>query len=132
MHSIIQIENGTYKINRAKFSTFPALIASSMRKSEDDAYHLTGELQNPKIDKVSEVSDSHRDQPESLSWYHGTIGNQVYNFCSFCNQSLFMSLKRTNELLSREPTGKYFLRKNDQGLFRLSYKTEQRKVFLKI
>ena len=80
MHSIIQIENGTYKINRAKFSTFPALIASYMRKSEDDAYHLTGELQNPKIDKVSEVSDSHRDQPESLSWYHGTVGNQVYHF----------------------------------------------------
>ena len=90
MHSIIQIENGTYKINRAKFSTFPSLIESYMRKSEDDAYRLTGELQNPKIDKALEVRDSQRDQPESLSWYHGTIGNQVYHFCSFCYQSLFM------------------------------------------
>ena len=83
MHSIIQIENGKYKINRTKFSTFPALIESYMRKSEDDAYYLTGELQNPKIDKASEVIDSHRDQPESLSWYHGTVGNKVL-FLSIC------------------------------------------------
>ena len=83
MHSIIQIENGTYKINRTKFSTFPALIESYMRKSEDDAYCLTVELRNLKIDKASEVRDSHRDRPESLSWYHGTVGNKVL-FLSIC------------------------------------------------
>ena len=37
-------------------------------------------------------------------------------------------LKRTNQLLSRQATGKYFLRKNDEGLFRLAYKTDERKV----
>ena len=77
MHSKIQIENGEYKINRTKFPSFPELIDSYMMKPEDDKFHLSGELENPEIAKPSKNRHS-RDSPESLSWYHGKVGNQVF------------------------------------------------------
>lgn len=80
MHCIIQIENSNYKINRRKFSSFPSLIQYYMRKPKDDVYHLSRELRNPKIDKAVGMRNSRRDQPESLSWYHGTVDNKVC-FC---------------------------------------------------
>ena len=80
MHCIIQIENSNYKINRAKFPSFPSLIQYYMRKPEDDVYHLTRELRNPNIDEAVVMRNSRRDQPESLSWYHGTVDNNV-RFC---------------------------------------------------
>ena len=69
MHCFIKIEEVT------------ALIESYMRKPEDDAYHLTRALhgpallQNPKTKKA--LKNSRKDQPESLSWYHGTVGIKV-------------------------------------------------------
>lgn len=48
-----------------------------MRKPEDDVYHLTRELRNPNIDDTVGMRNSRRDQPESLSWYHGTVDNNV-------------------------------------------------------
>ena len=132
MHCIIKIDKATYKINQKKFSSFPALIEGYMRKPEDDVYHLTRALQNPKTKKSVKNRHSRIDNPESLSWYHGTVGNKV-SFCHFFIIISFISLsKRTSELLSREPAGKYLLRKNDEGLFRLSYKSDQRKVFFNI
>ena len=113
MHCLIKIENAT------------ALIESYMRKPEHDVYHLTRALQNPK-------TNLRRDKPESLSWYHGTVDNKVSFRHFFIILSFIRFSKRTSQLLRREPAGKYLLRKNDKGLFRLSYKSDQTKVFFRI
>ena len=82
MHCLIKVENATYKINQTKFPSFSALIEGYMRKAEDDVYHLTRALQNPKTKKSVKNRNSRIDNPdpESLSWYHGTVGNKVL-FC---------------------------------------------------
>ena len=95
MHCFIKIENATYKINQTKFSSFPALIESYMRKPEDDVYHLTRELQNPKTKKAVKNRNSRRDDPETLSWYHGTVDNKV--FFIFYNHSIIHTLVKENK-----------------------------------
>ena len=101
MHCIIQIENSNYRINKTKFSSFPSLIQYYMRKPEDDVYHLTRELRNPKIDEAVGIRNSRRDQPESLSWYHGTVDNKVFSVSSFSfTHVCFKENKRTFEQTS--------------------------------
>ena len=78
VHSIIKIENGKFYIsNASKYSSFPALVESYMRKPDDNKYYLSEGLLNPKIDKAARSRNSKRDQPESLLWYHGTVGKEV-------------------------------------------------------
>ena len=80
MHSFIKINNNKFQINVAKFSTFPALIECYKRKPENDEFHLAEGLPNPRINTFVKNRNSRRDSPESLSWYHGTVGHEVQFF----------------------------------------------------
>ena len=83
MHSIIQIEDRRMWINKARFSTFPALVHHYMNKKKTDEYYLLTGLNNldlPITDDTKRTisKSSSRHQPQSLPWYHGKINNKVF------------------------------------------------------
>ena len=83
MHSIIQMEDGKFWINKSKYPTFPGLVDHYMNKKKSDEYYLLTGLNNPNLplsdDRKMTISKfSARNQPKSLPWYHGKLNNKVY------------------------------------------------------